>query len=329
MIRSVLIERLRGIRRGKLDDLSNLVILVGPNASGKSTILDALLIGANPSPPSGVGLAVQRHIGQERGTKWLSWKAGSEGHVRISVKTREGSTLECKVLQTKQQHTINCQYFIREKSKTHQTTATVLFTPDNHFKTQGIVKLRDGLPEIRLIETWAGATHDPLHQIYSEAAEQGRKKQAIQLISDIVPEMDGIEVLTDNNKPYVAVTYKDRAIPVSLAGDGIQSMIRLCFGLAASPGGIVLIEEPEVHQHPGAMRQSARAIMATIRRGVQVVLSTHSLEFIDALLAECEECDLDEISLYRLRLDGGNLLSSCLSGEEVSSSRSEIENDLR
>ena len=47
-----------------------------------------------------------------------------------------------------------------------------------------------------------------------------------------------------------------------------------------------MLEEPEVHEHPAAMRQSARAILAAIRRDIQIILSTHSVELIDALLAE-------------------------------------------
>ena len=43
MIRSVEIKNFRGIQDGKLEDLTPLVILVGPNGCGKSTILDALL----------------------------------------------------------------------------------------------------------------------------------------------------------------------------------------------------------------------------------------------------------------------------------------------
>ena len=44
VIQSVEIKNLRGIREGKLDGLTALTILVGPNGCGKSTILDALFL---------------------------------------------------------------------------------------------------------------------------------------------------------------------------------------------------------------------------------------------------------------------------------------------
>jgi AAA15 family ATPase/GTPase len=123
--------------------------------------------------------------------------------------------------------------------------------------------------------------------------------------------------------------FADYSVPVTLAGDGIQSLLRLSLELAASGGGAALLEEPEVHQHPGAIRQSARAILAAVRRQIQVMLTTHSLELIDALLAESSDQDLARFSLYRLQLQDGNLKSSRLPGPDVAFSRSEIEDDLR
>jgi AAA15 family ATPase/GTPase len=84
-----------------------------------------------------------------------------------------------------------------------------------------------------------------------------------------------------------------------------------------------------VHQHPGAIRQSARAILAAVRRQIQVILTTHSLELIDALLAESSDEDLAKLSLYRLQLQGGALKSSRLPGPDIAFARTTIEDDLR
>ena len=84
-----------------------------------------------------------------------------------------------------------------------------------------------------------------------------------------------------------------------------------------------------MHQHPGAIRQSARAIHAAVKRDIQVILTTHSLELIDALLAESSDKDLEQMSVYRLRLQDGVLRSSRLPGPEVAFARSQIQDDLR
>lgn len=52
MIHTVEIRGLRGIREGTLNQLTPLVVLVGPNACGKSTVLEALFMGASNTPPT-------------------------------------------------------------------------------------------------------------------------------------------------------------------------------------------------------------------------------------------------------------------------------------
>lgn len=47
-----------------------------------------------------------------------------------------------------------------------------------------------------------------------------------------------------------------------------------------------MVEEPEVYQHPRSIRQQARALLAAMRRGVQLVVTTHSLELIDEVVSE-------------------------------------------
>ena len=109
----------------------------------------------------------------------------------------------------------------------------------------------------------------------------------------------------------------------------MQALIQLAVELASRPGGLVLVEEPEVYQHPAALRLTARVILATVRRGVQVVLTTHSLEQIDMLLAESTAEDHASMSLFTLALSDGTLSYGRLSGGQIADARSEIAEDLR
>jgi len=118
-------------------------------------------------------------------------------------------------------------------------------------------------------------------------------------------------------------------VPVELAGDGIHAAVRLALELAIPKGGLALLEEPEIHLHPAAIQLSARAILEATRREVQVVLSTHSLELIDALLEETNLDDLATTAVFRTRLDEGRLVTSLLSGSEAINARTLIAEDLR
>jgi hypothetical protein len=197
----------------------------------------------------------------------------------------------------------------------------------NH-QSSNFVTLED-VPEVHLVEAYSTDFQRPLHELYTKAVQQGRRKEAIGIITEVFAGVSNVEILTEHGEPILHFVFPDYSVPASLAGDGIQSLLRLSLELAPSGGGVALLEEPEVHQHPGAIRQSARAILAAVRRKIQVVLTTHSLELIDALLAESSDEDLDRLSLYRLQLQDGNLTYSRLAGPDIAFSRAEIEDDLR
>jgi len=185
------------------------------------------------------------------------------------------------------------------------------------------------IPDLRLVDPNPRQQHVPLHELYTRAVERGSRKEAKDIIRELVPNLEDIEILTQQNQPVLYLVFDDGAHPVQLAGEGIQLLLRLSFELATSPGGVVLLEEPETHLHPAGIRQSARAMLAAMRRGVQVIMTTHSLDLIDALLATAKNGDLDQISVYRVQLEHGELKTHRMSGREAAAARTEIEEDLR
>jgi hypothetical protein len=173
------------------------------------------------------------------------------------------------------------------------------------------------------------APHGPISDVFTRVVQNGRREVAVSAAKEVISGLSNIEILAPGGKPVVHLVFDDHAIPLGAAGDGIRSLLRLVLELAICPGGTVLLEEPEVHQHPGAIFQTAKAILATVRRGVQVVLTTHSLDLIDALLAQSEEDDLARMCTYRLRLDNGKLKTTRIAGVDVAFERTQVQEDLR
>jgi hypothetical protein len=334
VIRSVEIKGLRGIRTGSLTDLTRLVVLVGPNGSGKSTILDALLIGANPQPSEAIGQAVERREGLVAGARWLLWKGGADGPGEIIVRTdRWGRTCTFSFsIHPKGLSTLFGRFRDQDADgkevgggeiNTHFRVGNPPYAPEQRSSPL------DGIPEVRFLDPRAAGLRTPLHQLYTRVVEQGIHKQAIASLKALIPGIEDVQILAEGDVPVVYLIFGGYAVPAALAGDGIRLLLHLTFELATRPGGLVLMEEPEAHMHPGAIRQCARAILAAVRRQVQVVLSTHSLELIDALLGESSDADLAQLSLYRLQLQQGSLKSSRLPGPEVAFARTQIGDDLR
>jgi predicted ATPase len=126
------------------------------------------------------------------------------------------------------------------------------------------------------------------------------------------------------------MVYPTHSVPVALAGDGAVALVRAALELGSIKRGTVLLEEPEAHQHPGAIAATAGAIHAALAQGIQVVLSTHSLDVLDALLSQAPDgFDFDRMAVYRMGLHNGELKTQRLPGSDVRFYRERIGDDLR
>ena len=99
--------------------------------------------------------------------------------------------------------------------------------------------------------------------------------------------------------------------------------------LSERSGSAQLRSTGTFHGREGRADRSVRAILGAVRRGIQIFITTHSLEVIDSILTEASTDDLDKLSVYRLSLDRGVLRNRRITGSEVSFLRTEIEDDLR
>jgi predicted ATPase len=328
VIRQIEIKGLRGIREGVLSGLTPLVVLVGPNGSGKSTVLDAIMISGNTNPATAVSQMVARREGLNRGARWLLWKGGSQGPAVLKVTTDTGSvrTCELSVLAVADDRTTIHGVLNRGPTERGFTTH---FGPGSGFEVREASESLPGVSEVRFIDPQFASLRTPLHHLYTKIYERGLIREAIAVVSDLVPGLEDIRILTEGELPLVYLIFRDHAVPAALAGDGIRLLLHLSFELLTRSDGLVLMEEPEAHMHPGAMRQCTRGTWAAVRRGVQVILTTHSLDLIDALQSEVSDKDLEKLSLYRLQPQDGVLKSSRLPGLDVAFARMEIHDDLR
>ncbi len=305
MISTIEIEGLRGIREGKLDDLAPLTILVGPNGSGKSTVLESLFLAATDLNLKNAFNRIIRGVGPSRHARWLFYRSGKLRKLTIKAQADPGK---------------------------EQISRAMDCDPDatSFSNERGSIFSRKRLPEARLVNASVFGLAPPLHELFTAVVKGGRRADVNDAVSKIVRGATHVEILTEGNQPVLHVVFPDYSVPAQLVGDGIHTLLRVVCHLAISPGGLVLLEEPEAHQHPGAIRLTAIAILAAIQRGVQVVLSTHSLELIDALISAATEEDLRKIALFRLVLSAnGELKSSRLAGEQIAFERFQIEDDLR
>ena len=324
MLSSIDIEGFRGIKTGSLHGLTELVVVAGPNSAGKSTILDAIFLAANPDPSTAIGKVLMRRVGLQNPQDWLFWRSGRDEapHASIRISTSETRVRQVDVLRPKQ---MNSQLAVSSYDPAKRGTVAANFFGNPSLRDEAL----PDIPDVRLVDAEGTAERTPLHALYTRVAERGLRREAKGILTELVPDLEDVEILTQGDQPVVYLVYRHGAQPVALAGDGIRHLLYQSLQLAAPAGGIVLLEEPEVHMHPAAIRQIARAMWAAVGRGIQIILTTHSLDVIDALIAAADAKNLEKLSFFRVQLEQGVLRSHRLSGSEASLARTQIEDDLR
>jgi hypothetical protein len=349
VITSVTVERFRGIREGSLDTFAPLTVLVGPNGSGKSTVLDALLIGAGARPAEAIGRCVKRRAAQEPSATWLFHRQNSscaltvnspDASRRTAIEWRDEQSARILLAGNALPNLIGAAeatLVVRQvafSASSQISSHWVAFSSDNEFiarsKLEGQPPAADG--RIELVDL-RGVAHgaDPLHDVLSRALRRGAKKPVIELLKQVLPaDFEDLQVATENSIPSVHLVTASGSVPVSHAGDGVRGLVRVALSLGALEDGVALVEEPEVHQHPAALRQTARALVAAAARGIQTIVATHSLELIDDMVLESQRLGfLDSFSVVRLGLRDGVLSNVATRGSALATVRTELEVELR
>jgi len=345
VITDLTLENIRGISKGTLAGLSPISIFVGPNNSGKSTILDALFLGANVNPAQAIG-ALRARMDVSEPQRWFlrSTIGNGESSGRVTVKLDSGqdrivnvdSKLQISISSTHEAalrlelKDLESQIGQSQRSDRHELTERKRQMMGQIAEAEKLRSQDWPVPDVILYDPRRSTNGRSLPELYTLAAESGLSDQVNGILTDLLPDVKRVELLAPQGKPVVYLSMKSgAALPVGIAGDGVRLLLRLSMELAVRKGGIALLEEPETHLHPGAIRQAARAIQAAAGRDIQIAMSTHSLELIDALLTEFPE-HRERITVFRTAIDeNGVLLTHRAEGNDAYDARTKIAEDLR
>ena len=111
--------------------------------------------------------------------------------------------------------------------------------------------------------------------------------------------------------------------------------MRRCVLLAATlpalaNGGVLLIDEVEVGIHVGALSRVFKWLLESARSlGVQILVTTHSLEALDAIVSAGEDAGDSEIAAFHIESEAGRTGCRRFSGDILHRLRFERGLDLR
>ncbi len=105
------------------------------------------------------------------------------------------------------------------------------------------------------------------------------------------------------------VLLPDKSLPLDAHGEGLRAAARCLMVLLAMRDTLLLLEEPESHQHPGSLERFAGAMCRIARtQNVQLVVTTHSAEAV-RVFASGSAVVGSSFALFHMQLTDGLLQS--------------------
>ena len=268
MISQIDIEDFGPIRKASLK-LTPLHALIGPNDSGKSSLLRAIEAIVNLKPDARAGAACQTRI-TAAATTWdwieVTWTTanGAIGRYREmpdrSIEPGEPATL-CAAIGP-------CRY--------------VQFDPDRLGDRSQVLKREDVLAfPLQRGHELAGVLDYLKDQNDDKFAQLDGRVQAL------FPSVKRLFLGRDNSQKVVGVrTTTGAEVVGSAISAGLLTFVAYLTISAVTGAKILLVEEPENGLHPARIRDVVGVLRNLSENGVQVIMATHSPLVVNELLPE-------------------------------------------
>lgn len=340
------IHAFRGLRELTLDKLARVNILVGDNNSGKTSVLEAIYVYGHPFDTqalmyiSRVREGLGRRLSLER-VRWLfpkdSLAPSTEGRVWFDGVQR-GAHQRCEISmrdvigvpsQKTEQLSLFSTPFENEsigsaENKPREQAGIELMM------TAGYVK---GSTKVRQDTIWENARVYPKpmaqelsvvfaesygHKTFGVYVELFKVAYELELVGDLVALLQqydadvlDLSVQSEDGFPSLYIKHAVTGLtPIMAFGDGMRCVLYMAMRIIMAKGGICLLDEFDNAMHPSVLAASAGWLVGAANKlDVQLFLTTHNLEALDAILAKC---DVDDLAAYHL---GGNSAVKRISGE--------------
>jgi len=344
IVKGLEVENYRGLRRASLTDFAGVNVFVGRNGCGKSSILEALYTVLKLY--EGLSYVVKR-----RG--WFGLASvealfhGKSREAKIEALLGDGSREEVTIKQgipqaphidaLKARGLDVSKLYALNLSARGKVVGDVMFYADSNGKHISIALGEEvGVVHDAVFIDWNSVyAYGTPEAVYSTMVKEGgeeAKEFVIKTLRTEYEELRDIVVLRAYDEWVLHLTFKDRAVPYYVVGDGIRYTLMYLMAVFTPKEAVLLMEEPELHTHPSLMKIVTNSILHSHHeRGNQVFLSTHSLELIKMLIEQAERLGLKDqnLKIYRIVLENGVLHSEVYTLSEASDAIRKLEWDLR
>ena len=321
MISSISINNLRGVKSGKIDELTDINVLIGVNGAGKSTVLEAIyLASAWAEPRDHVRDFPKFDVVARRRTRRGSWGSSrsffwygmsTNEDINISLNFESNKIMEFKIPYLVHPSPGQRWIFLRSNDKYLTSEGYSLVETTDTLRMEGIYnEFREEIGYLRgvtLIDNEIYSSIELIERnIWPKIYSKRLDKNLISLIREgYEPDAESMTYVPVSPNEYaLMVGLSDKAVRIDDLGDGARVSLVVASVLLTVNDTAVLIEDPEVHQHPAGLERLLNFVLNVAERNnIQLFITTQSLDFLRALLfiypSNCK--------IFALRREEGNL----------------------
>lgn len=368
-IESLKIGHFRGIHHLIVENLNHINIIAGDNNSGKTSVLEALLLLRNPNDFTNIlRLARMRDMN-------VFFSGTSVYESFINLFPRDTSRMEITLDAICKSEYVNYKLIGEQKKimmdpedvikKLYPAKRSIMMreldsdmVEVDAFSGELEYEIADRGDKIKVeIDAYATASgreikrNNYINIVYLSPTEHVRgyvfnrilrndsyKDICLRILQLFDPAIADLLILKneDNNHPTEYIKHATLGnMPLSTYGDGIKKVLSLANGIAQAAGGVLLIDEVETAIHSKYYDDIFRFLAkASIQFDVQVFITTHNIEVIDGLLSTQDyeqQNQKDDISVLTFKKDSNEprTYSRVLAGRHVYTNREQFGFEVR
>ncbi len=311
MLTSLKITNFRGFGPLRLEPLQRVNIIVGQNNSGKTGLLEALVLLLWEPTSSCANLPnLFRSLGGDPDETFWRWLVRNRDiGVLAGIQTRFRSSQEFGIWLTLKQMTeaiVNpdrprpdtgvAPEVLRKSGSLGPLAVYIGPTPAVQLGGSG-----------RWLSVFSTHPTNPRQDAidYNRVVLRRRKKQVEKLLKKVEPKLESVEALQTGNEPLLyADVGLSEMLPVTQMGQGFNRLLHIYSELLAAEAKVLLIDEVENGLHHSTLPTIWEGLFhASQEVGVQIFATTHSLECLQAAheaMSRQPSYDLAVIRLFRM-----------------------------